>query len=104
MKLSKSIVVTLLAASAVFAGAVSAAPANLDELLEQTRTARAKEEAANKEREAKFLAERNKQAALLSEVRTEVQEQQRRSASLSSSGSSSSTASGSSSRRSPSGW
>jgi len=83
MKLSKSIVVSLLAVSTVFAGALNAAPASLDELLEQTRTARAKEEAANKEREAKFLAERNKQAALLSEVRAEVQEQQKRSASLS---------------------
>ena len=36
----------------------TAAPASLDELLEQTKTARAREEQANKEREAKFLSER----------------------------------------------
>jgi biopolymer transport protein ExbB len=63
---------------------VNAAPASLDELLEQTKTARAREEQANKEREAKFLSERNKQAALLAEVRAELQEQQRRTVALSS--------------------
>jgi len=62
-----------------------AAPATLDELLEQTRSARTKEEQANKERESKFLSERNKQAALLAEVRADLQEQQRRTASLSAS-------------------
>jgi len=60
-----------------------AAPASLDELLEQTRLARQKEEQANKEREAKFLVERNKQAQLTTEARAELTEQQRRSAALS---------------------
>ena len=43
--------------------AATAAPGNLDELLEQTRSARQREAKANEEREKKFLAERNKQAA-----------------------------------------
>lgn len=74
----------LLTTAMVFASNASfAAAATLDELLEQTRSARQKEEAANKDREAKFLGERNKQAALMAEARAEVQEQQRRTASLS---------------------
>jgi len=83
MKLSKLILVSILTAANV-AFATANAATSLDELLEQTRTARAKEEAANKERESKFLAERNKQASLLAEANAEVQEQRRRSASLSS--------------------
>jgi len=63
--------------------AALAAPASLDELLEQTKSARQREEQANKEREAKFLAERNKQAALTAEARAELTEQQRRSSALS---------------------
>lgn len=62
-----------------------AAPASLDELLEQTRSERGREAKANEEREAKFLAERNKQATLMNEARTALSEQQRRSQSLSSS-------------------
>jgi biopolymer transport protein ExbB len=60
-----------------------AAPASLDELLEQTRSAREREAQANKEREAKFLAERNKQAELTGSARAELTEQQRRGAALS---------------------
>lgn len=63
--------------------AASAAPASLDELLEQTKSARQREEAANKERESKFLVERNKQAQLTAEARAELTEQQRRSTALS---------------------
>jgi biopolymer transport protein ExbB len=65
--------------------AFSADATSLDQLLEQTRTARQREGQANQEREAKFLAERNKQAALLTEARAELTEQQRRGASLSAS-------------------
>jgi len=61
----------------------AATPGNLDELLEQTRSARTREATANQEREAKFLAERNKQAAMLAEARAELTEQQRRSTALS---------------------
>jgi biopolymer transport protein ExbB len=60
-----------------------AAPASLDELLEQTRSVREKEATANKEREAKFVAERNKQAELTGAARAELTEQQRRGTSLS---------------------
>lgn len=64
------------------ATAAPAAVGNLDELLEQTRSARAKESQLNQDREAKFLAERNKQAALLAEAKAELTEQRQRSASL----------------------
>lgn len=63
--------------------AYAATPGNLDELLEQTRTAREAEAKANAAREAKFLAERNKQAAMMSEARAELSEQQARSKNLS---------------------
>lgn len=73
----------LLLAFAVVAPVVQAAPGNLDELLEQTRTLRDREAQINKEREAKFLAERNKQAELLAQAKAELNELQRRQASLS---------------------
>ena len=52
-----------LALGAATVGAHAAAAGNLDELLEQTRTAREAEAKANAAREARFLAERNKQVA-----------------------------------------
>jgi biopolymer transport protein ExbB len=61
----------------------AATPGNLDELLEQTRTAREAEAKANAAREAKFLAERNKQAAMMADVRAEVSAQRARSQQLS---------------------
>jgi biopolymer transport protein ExbB len=64
--------------------AMAAAPGTLDELLEQTRTARERETRLNQQREATFLAERNKQAALMNEARAELAEQQRRSSALTS--------------------
>jgi biopolymer transport protein ExbB len=64
---------------------VAAAPASLDELLEQTRAVRQREEQANKEREAKFVSERNKQSQMTGEARAELTEQQRRSTALSTS-------------------
>lgn len=76
----------LLLALAVAAPLVhAAAPGNLVELLEETRTLREREAQLNKEREARFLAERNKQAELLAQARAELTELQRRQASLSSS-------------------
>src|SRR5688572_22600098 len=81
---SKVIVTSALACVLAFSlPAALAAPASLDELLEQTKSARQREEQTNKEREAKFLAERNKQAALTAEARAELTEQQRRSTALS---------------------
>jgi biopolymer transport protein ExbB len=64
--------------------AIAAAPENLDELLEQTRTARERENRLNQQREATFLAERDKQAALMNQARAELAEQQRRSGALTS--------------------
>jgi biopolymer transport protein ExbB len=82
----KKLVTAALLSVATFVSIASyAAPASLDDLLEQTRSARQREEQANKEREAKFLAERNKQAELMTQARAELSEQQRRSTALSSS-------------------
>ena len=61
----------------------AAAPGNLDELLEQTRTAREAEAKANAAREARFLAERNKQSAMMADVKAEVAAQRARSQQLS---------------------
>jgi biopolymer transport protein ExbB len=82
LKLIACSALAILATSIVSLDA-AAAPASLDELLEQTRSARQREEAANKEREQRFLAERNKQAQLTSEARADLTEQQRRSTALS---------------------
>jgi biopolymer transport protein ExbB len=61
---------------------LAAAPGNLDELLEQTRSARVQEQKANEEREKKFLAERNKQSALVTEARATLATERQRGASL----------------------
>jgi len=72
-----------LALSAAFAGhAPAATPGNLDELLEQTRSARQREAQANEEREKKFVAERAKQAAMLAEARAALATQRQRGTSL----------------------
>lgn len=60
-----------------------AAPASLDELLRATRQARQEEARLNKEREAAFLAQRDKRAALLAEARAEHQRLSKDSAALS---------------------
>jgi biopolymer transport protein ExbB len=76
--------IAVLALSAVWcATASAAAPGNLSELLEQTRLVRQHEVQANKEREAHFLAARDKQAALVAEARAELAQQRTRSAGLS---------------------
>ncbi len=74
----------LMLASASMNVSHAATAGDLDELLEQTRTARESEAKANAAREAKFLAERNKQSAMMTEARAELSEQQRRSSSLTS--------------------
>jgi biopolymer transport protein ExbB len=81
MKLAKFILAATLGASCLAQGAL-AAPASLDELLEQTRTLRNSEAKANQDREAKFLAERNKQAAMLAEAKAELAQAKTRSATL----------------------
>lgn len=66
---------------ATVAGATYAA-GSLDELLEQTRSAREREAKLNQEREAKFLAEHDKQSATMGAARAALAEQRSRSQSL----------------------
>jgi biopolymer transport protein ExbB len=74
----------MLTLSAVSARVMAAGAGNLDELLEQTRTLRDGEAKASAAREAKFLAERNKQSAMMGEARAELAAQKQRSAQLTS--------------------
>jgi biopolymer transport protein ExbB len=62
----------------------AAAAGNLDELLEQTRSARALEAKANEEREKKFAAERAKQSQLVTEARAALAAERSRGAALAS--------------------
>jgi biopolymer transport protein ExbB len=62
--------------------ATAASPGNLDELLEQTRSARQAEAKANEEREKKFAADRNKQSTMLNEARSALTAERARGASL----------------------
>jgi len=84
----RRIITSIMAATLAF-GALSSFPvaaqdaANLDQLLAQTRQARAKEAELNKQREAKFLAERNEQAAMLAKAEADLKALQGRSAALS---------------------
>ena len=64
---------------------LQAAPMSLDELLRTTRQARQEEERMHKEREAAFLAQRDKRAALLAEARAEHQRLSKAAADLSAS-------------------
>jgi biopolymer transport protein ExbB len=60
----------------------AATPGNLDELLEQTRSARQREAQANEEREKRFVTERNKQAELVTGARTALASERQRGATL----------------------
>jgi biopolymer transport protein ExbB len=70
----------LLASTTAFAQT----PANLDELLEQVKRDRVVEQQQNQMRESEFLTERNRQAALLAEVKAELAQQERRTQTLNS--------------------
>lgn len=71
--------------ASAFTGAVpAAAPGNLDELLEQTLSSREREAGINAERETRFQAARDKQAALLAEARAELSAEQKRGSALTS--------------------
>ena len=83
MTRSKLFAAVVLGVLALCQAAGAATAVNLDELLEQTRQARQRESQLNQEREARFLADHGKQAALVSEARAELTDQQHRSASLS---------------------
>jgi biopolymer transport protein ExbB len=85
MKRSPFTTVTRLCATLMFAvltANVASAAGDLDELLDQTRKARDSEAKMNQDREAKFLADHNKQAALMAEAKNALAEQKSRSASL----------------------
>ncbi|HZQ60426.1 MAG TPA: MotA/TolQ/ExbB proton channel family protein [Casimicrobiaceae bacterium] len=79
------IVRKFLVGAALIAGSVTVAnaAANLDELLEQTKNARAKEAQLNAQREQQFLADRNRQADLLAQAQREKAAEEARSKQLS---------------------
>ena len=58
------------------------AATSLDELLEQTRSARTREQQANDEREKKFISERNKQSELVTAARSSLASERQRGAAL----------------------
>ncbi len=78
MILSSALLLLVCGSSALMA----AAPGNLDDLLEQTRSARTREQQANDEREKKFLAERNKQSELLTAAKAALAVERQRGATL----------------------
>jgi biopolymer transport protein ExbB len=74
---------TLLAASLALPlwlpqASAQSGPATLEQLLEQTRTARQRESAEHREREQTFLAERNRQRELLAQARAEQRAEEQR--------------------------
>ncbi len=73
----------LCALTAVFAAAQALAADTLDDLLEQTRNARALEAKAHEEREAEFLAARDRQKELLARAKAEWEAAQTKSTQLS---------------------
>jgi biopolymer transport protein ExbB len=80
--LVRGLIPLALALSASLTGTSALAAGNLDELLEQTRSARQREAQANEEREKKFVAERAKQAEMLAAAKSTLATQRTRGASL----------------------
>jgi hypothetical protein len=68
-------VLTVALLAFVPAGEVAANPQALDRLLQEVREHRQREAQRNREREQRFLAERNQQQRLLAEARAELQRQ-----------------------------
>lgn len=82
--MKRSYLACLMSVGLMFSAGMSAnAASDLDALLEQTKNARELEAKANAAREAKFLAERNKQTEMMGQVRAEVAAERARSQSLS---------------------
>ena len=71
--------VTLAALTALAAPMADAQTKNLDQLLKETRNARAAEAQRNKERENRFLRERNQQRAMLAQAKKELAAEEARS-------------------------
>lgn len=59
-------------------GGTAGGPAALDRLLQEVREYRQREAAVNREREQRFMADRNQQQRMLAEARAELQRQQQR--------------------------
>jgi biopolymer transport protein ExbB len=80
----KTLIATVFAvAASTLASLVHAdAPGNLDQLLEQTRTAREREAQVNAEREARFKAAHDKQASMLAEAKAQLAAEKKRGADL----------------------
>ena len=78
-----SLLAAVIAFGAVLPAVIAAPPGDLNQLLEEVRTQREREAAQNKEREARFLAERNKRAQMLAEAKADLAAQQRQQAQLS---------------------
>ncbi len=80
----RGLIPVALVLSAALSGqtALAATPGNLDELLEQTRSARQREAQGNEEREKKFVAERAKQASMLADAKSALAIQRQRGATL----------------------
>jgi biopolymer transport protein ExbB len=72
----------LICATALLFATSAYSAGSLDELLEQTRSARQRETDANAQREQRFVAQRNQQAALLAEAKAALAAQRSRGASL----------------------
>lgn len=77
-------VMAAMSLGALLAASAQAAPATLDDLLEQTKTVRQREEQLNAEREAKFKAEVDKQSSLMAEAQAELNKQRKRGTDLAS--------------------
>ena len=81
----RALIAAVLAAAAVSTStAALAAPASLDELLDQTKAVHAHEDEANAEREAAFKAQHDKQKALLAEAQATLAAEKKRGTDLSS--------------------
>jgi biopolymer transport protein ExbB len=83
MSMRKFILAAALASAAFVGATAGAAVTSIEALLEETRNARQQEAKLNQEREAQFLAERNKQAAMLAEAKAQLAQSKARSAALS---------------------
>ncbi|SFF58359.1 outer membrane transport energization protein ExbB [Fontimonas thermophila] len=79
----QSLVRPIVIALAVMVPAAAMAAASLDELLEQTRTARAREAQQNQARIQQFQQERNRRAEMLAQARAELAQQNARANALS---------------------
>lgn len=82
MKLMKPLVASVLIAAFSVSTFADEAAANLDALLKQVEKGRLQEQKENREREQRFLADKNQQQKLLKEMQAEKAQQEQRSSEL----------------------